>query len=97
MSNISDSADYPRPQLRRDEWTDLRGPWAFAFDDDDRGLAEDWIERPDVFDRTIIVPFPPESQASGIGETGYHPVVWYRRTIAITRPPGQHSRPASTS
>jgi beta-galactosidase/beta-glucuronidase len=83
MSTITDWADYPRPQLRREQWTDLGGPWGFAFDDDDRGLAADWFERPEVFERTIIVPFPPESQASGVGETGYHPVVWYRRTIAI--------------
>jgi beta-galactosidase/beta-glucuronidase len=89
MPMTSDWTDYPRPQLRRERWTDLRGPWAFAFDDDDRGLDEDWIERADVFDRTIIVPFPPESQASSIGETGYHPVVWYRRTIAITPVDGQ--------
>ena len=27
------------------------------------------------------MPFPPESPASGIGETGFHPVVWYRRTV----------------
>src|SRR3546814_8188540 len=32
-----------------------------------------------LFDRTIAVPFPPESPASGIHETGYHPCVWYRR------------------
>jgi beta-galactosidase/beta-glucuronidase len=89
MSIPSDSTDYPRPQLRRDQWVDLRGPWAFAFDDDDRGLDEDWIVRPDAFDRTITVPFPPESRASGIGETGYHPVVWYRRTIAVTPADGQ--------
>jgi beta-galactosidase/beta-glucuronidase len=83
MSITSDWADYPRPQLRREHWIDLGGPWAFAFDDDDRGLTEDWVNCLDVFDRTITVPFPPESQASGIGETGYHPVVWDCRTIAI--------------
>ena len=38
-----------------------------------------------VFDRTIEVPFPFESPASGIGDTGFHPVVWYRRTVAVER------------
>ena len=25
--------------------------------------------------------FPPESKASGLGDNGFHPVVWYRRTF----------------
>ncbi len=72
---------YPRPQLRRDRWTDLAGPWGFAYDDDDVGDRERWCERDDPFDRTIQVPYPPESELSGIGDTGFHPVVWYRRTF----------------
>ena len=74
MTTAPDPVDYPRPQLRRAEWLDLCGQWQFAYDDDDRGLDGDWFDRADVFDRTIIVPFPPESTASGIGETGFHPV-----------------------
>jgi beta-galactosidase/beta-glucuronidase len=34
-----------------------------------------------TFDREILVPFPPESQASGVGHTAFLPVVWYRRSI----------------
>jgi hypothetical protein len=29
------------------------------------------------------VPFPPESKLSGIHETGFHPVVWYRRELRV--------------
>jgi beta-galactosidase/beta-glucuronidase len=36
-----------------------------------------------VFDREIVVPYPPESTASGIGDTGFHPVCWYRRTVEL--------------
>ncbi|MDQ5850797.1 MAG: glycoside hydrolase family 2, partial [Chloroflexota bacterium] len=72
---------HPRPQLTRDRWIDLCGTWQFAYDDADAGLQEGWVDRPEVFDRTIIVPFPPESRASGIGDPGFHPVVWYRRTF----------------
>ena len=36
-----------------------------------------------MFAETIQVPYPPESEASGIGATGLHPVVWYRRTLPI--------------
>src|SRR4051794_12129506 len=72
-------AKHPQAQLRRSAWTDLRGPWGFAFDDEDRGIQEGWPGRVEVFDREILVPFPPESPASGVQERGYHPVVWYRR------------------
>ena len=75
---ISDA--YPRPQLVRAGWTSLDGPWAFAYDDTDVGLAEHW-ERSTGFDRQIVVPFPPEAPASGIGDTGAHPVCWYHREL----------------
>ncbi|MDQ1583749.1 MAG: hypothetical protein QOF36_1803 [Microbacteriaceae bacterium] len=71
---------YPRPQLVRAEWADLSGEWHFAYDDDDQGLGLRWFESP-AFDRTIRVPFPPESEASGIGDPSFHPVVWYHRTF----------------
>ncbi len=71
---------YPRPQLVRPAWADLCGPWSFAFDDDDRGLAECWFRAP-AFERTITVPFPFESAASGIGDTGFHRVAWYSRAL----------------
>lgn len=89
MTTAPDPVDYPRPQLRRAEWLDLCGQWQFAYDDDDRGLDGDWFDRADVFDRTIIVPFPPESTASGIGEAGFHPVVWYRLTFSTAVSDGQ--------
>ena len=72
---------HPRPQLTRPRWIDLSGPWEFAFDDADVGLDYGWENRTDVFDRTITVPFPPESRASGIGDPAPHPVVWYRRAF----------------
>ncbi|WP_343216645.1 glycoside hydrolase family 2 protein [Deinococcus aestuarii] len=74
---------HPRPQLTRERWDDLGGVWGFAHDDQGVGLDERWFGREDVFGRQITVPFPPESQASGLRETGYHPVVWYRRTFTV--------------
>jgi beta-galactosidase/beta-glucuronidase len=74
---------YPRPQLVREQWTSLDGQWDFAYDDLDRGLSERWAERRDSpFSLTITVPFVPESSASGIGDTSFHPIVWYRRMIS---------------
>jgi hypothetical protein len=70
---------YPRPLLRRAAWTALDGAWAFTLDPD--GVHQ----RPeDVrFDRTIVVPFAPETRASGIGDTGLYRACWYRRDIDV--------------
>jgi hypothetical protein len=74
---------HPTPQMRRAGWFDLSGEWGFAFDDGDEGFSNRWFERADVFDRNILVPYPPESKLSGIAETGFHPVVWYRREFTV--------------
>ncbi len=76
---------HPTPQQAREEWVDLDGTWGFAYDDSAIGIPERWYDREDVFDREICVPFPPESAASGIGQAGYHPVMWYRRTFHVDR------------
>lgn len=78
---MTERAVHPRPQLTREHWSDLCGTWWFAYDDDDRGLDHSWWERTAPYTRTITVPFPPESPASGIGDRGPHPIVWYRRTF----------------
>ncbi|WP_114854230.1 glycoside hydrolase family 2 protein [Brachybacterium sp. YJGR34] len=82
---------HPRPTLMREDWSSLDGTWSFAHDDEDRGLAERWYEpaREAVFTRSITVPFVPESEASGIHATGFHPVVWYRRTITARAEEGR--------
>jgi beta-galactosidase/beta-glucuronidase len=75
---------HPRPRVQREAWTDLNGQWQFAYDDADAGLRERWQDDAARFDRTITVPFPPESEMSGIGDTSFHPVLWYRRTFSAT-------------
>ncbi|MBA3541997.1 MAG: glycoside hydrolase family 2 [Deltaproteobacteria bacterium] len=71
--------EYPRPQLQRDRWRSLDGRWEFAYDDEAR-----WRHPRDVtFDRTIVVPYPPESTASGIGDLRFHPVCWYRTVVEL--------------
>jgi beta-galactosidase/beta-glucuronidase len=72
---------HPRPQMQRARWLALDGEWEFAYDDDAR-----WSQPSEVtFDRTIRVPFPPESEASGIGDNGFHPVCWYRKRVTLSR------------
>ena len=46
---------YPRPQLKRDSYVNLNGRWEFAA-----GKGS--------FDQTIVVPFCPESELSGVLE-----------------------------
>ena len=81
--------DHPRPQMVRPGWRDLSGPWQFAFDDRGVGMLDRWQAREDVFDRIIQVPFPFESPASGIGDTGFHSTVWYRLVVTASVPPGR--------
>ena len=79
---------HPRPRVQRAEWTDLNGQWQFAYDDADSGLRERWQDDAARFDRSITVPFPPESEMSGINDKGFHPVLWYRRTFSASAAAG---------
>ena len=58
---------HPRPDFTREHWHSLDGMWAFAFDDADVGLREGWQSREDGFPLEIRVPFPYQSELSGIG------------------------------
>ena len=75
---------HPRPQLQRERWISLDGPWRFAFDSDCC-----WHRPADIQDwpLTIRVPFCPESRMSGIGDTGFHPVCWYERDFDLPELP----------
>ena len=76
--------DYPRPQFKRQEWQNLNGEWEFAFDDSDHGREQGGQDgRP--LDMRIVVPFPYQSELSGIGDKGIHEVVWYARTFEVPR------------
>ena len=68
---------YPRPQLERDGWTSLDGPWEFCIDANAALSSADAVK----WDRTIQVPFAPESPLSGVGDTGLYRRVWYRRSF----------------
>jgi hypothetical protein len=69
---------YPRPQQVRAKWKNLNGPWQFA--------AAEAGEQP-VFgknlDEKIVVPFPVESQLSGIERHEDH--MFYRRLIDVPK------------
>ena len=72
--------EYPRPQMVRKEWLNLNGEWDFAITGDQ--------QPPKKFVKKILVPFPVESQLSGIqAKVGPKDTLWYRRKF--TRPKGE--------
>ncbi|MBN8638293.1 MAG: beta galactosidase jelly roll domain-containing protein [Anaerolineae bacterium] len=75
--------EYPRPQFVRREWLNLNGSWEFEFDDRDRGLHEAWYVSNRAFTQQIVVPFPYQSELSGIHDPTFHDVVWYRRSFDL--------------
>jgi hypothetical protein len=69
--------EYPRPQLVRERWQSLNGAWDFSIDPD-----AVWAHPSEVTWRgTIVVPFAPEVQASGVHDTGFFRACWYRRSF----------------
>jgi beta-galactosidase/beta-glucuronidase len=74
--------EYPRPQFERRPWTNCNGEWAFETDPGRSGRARG-LPTADSLDGTITVPFPPESERSGVGDTDFTPAVWYRRTVDL--------------
>ncbi|MFI8230158.1 PA14 domain-containing protein [Streptomyces sp. NPDC085900] len=68
--------EYPRPQLTRTDWRNLNGRWQFA--------AASAGERPPVgrnLAERILVPYPVESQLSGLER--HEDRMWYRRTFTV--------------
>ena len=83
----SPKPEHPRPDARRAFWANLNGRWEFRFDANDQGLREGW-EKPDAagYDRTIVVPFPWESELSGIHQVKGAPKIgWYRRRFTVPK------------
>jgi hypothetical protein len=80
-NDLGNGSGYPRPQLQRAKWITLDGEWDCAIDP----RAE--LSKPElvVWNASILVPFAPETAASGIEDTGFYCAVWYRRRFA--RPP----------
>ncbi len=69
---------YPRPQMRRAEWFSLNGIWDFELDPE----AELALPKHVPWTRKIVVPFSPETERSGVRDTGLYRVCWYRRRFS---------------
>jgi hypothetical protein len=68
--------EYPRPQLTRADWRDLNGSWQFA-----PAKAGELPPVGKKLAEKILVPYPVESQLSGIER--HEDRMWYRRTFTV--------------
>ncbi len=66
--------EYPRPQMVREDWTNLNGLWDFAVTSRNAAKPKTW--------KTILVPYAMETPLSGIGKRlGEKQAMWYRRAF----------------
>ena len=71
-------SEYPRPQLRRADWTCLNGWWDYGICPAEEA-ADASCGSPDG---RILVPFSPETRRSGVSRTLMPgETLWYRRII----------------
>ncbi len=75
--------EYPRPQFEREQWQNLNGQWQFEIDGGDSGLERNLNRVGHDLSGEITVPFCPESELSGIGNTDFMPAVWYKKRVQV--------------
>jgi len=73
--------EYPRPQMKREEWLSLNGLWEF----EPVAAGAKTLEPPvgQHLKERILVPFSIETTLSGVGRRESE--LWYRRTFAVPR------------
>jgi beta-galactosidase/beta-glucuronidase len=77
--------EYPRPHFARKGWRCLNGEWEFDFDDAQMGRQQEWFKAGHRLSRRIVVPFPYQSELSGLNDKGVHEVVWYARDLEVPK------------
>lgn len=81
--NIKEKAGFPRPDFIRENFVLLNGSWDFAFDDSG-DIYSDLIAGKSInLPLEITVPFPYQSEASGIGTDEKHEHVCYEKRFTV--------------
>ena len=75
--------EYPRPALRRDSFENLNGLWQYAI--------TKAAQHPEQWEGSILVPYAPESRASGVGRT-LQPGQWLHYHRFFAPPAGEGGR-----
>ena len=83
--NTIPRSEHPKPQFQRDKWMNLNGQWAFEIDNGRSGKARGLHQADAQLSDTILVPFCPQSQLSGVNHKDFLYGVWYRRTVDLTK------------
>ncbi len=81
--------EYPRPQFIRKDWINLNGEWQFEIDNGKSGEARGLQKVGAPLKDSILVPFCPESELSGIGHKDFIYGAWYKRTVQIPKQKGR--------
>lgn len=74
--------EHPRPQMYRESWINLNGEWQFEIDHGKSGRDRCLYKNTEL-NSSIIVPFCPESELSGINNKDFMECVWYKRKVDI--------------
>jgi hypothetical protein len=76
--------EYPRPQLRRDHWSNLNGQWDYAI------TAIEQDQTPSEWNGKILVPYCLESKLGGVQRLlDATEALWYRRAIDAKKSDGK--------
>jgi len=75
--------EYPRPILERERWLNLNGVWQLKEDPKDEGLRGHWFDQTWSDATDIVVPFPIESEASGVHNVEPASIIWYQREFSL--------------
>lgn len=88
--------EHPNPQFERSQWQNLNGEWdfglkkaavGFKFSDDERRAVK--YHNENHYPYKINVPFCVESKLSGIGNTDFVNLAWYRKKVNIHKNGGR--------
>lgn len=81
---LSYHKNHPNPQVFREDYELLNGKWDFVFDEQEKGMIEGWYKD---FAKAgiILVPYPYQTETSGLGTNERSDIIWYHKTITLNK------------